>query len=74
MRTPLTAGVLNYELADWADSAAREGRGRFSYVSQNTVVGGITFVGACQTASHVRVYIWVMMEVCVWGGGCGPKN
>lgn len=46
-----TAGVLQSELADWADSPAR-GTGRFSYLYQNTLVQPITFVGACQTASH----------------------
>ncbi|EKU23116.1 fad-linked oxidoreductase [Nannochloropsis gaditana CCMP526] len=45
------AGVLQSELADWADSPAR-GYGRFSYLYQNTLVQPITFVGACQTASH----------------------
>ncbi|TFJ80352.1 hypothetical protein NSK_008318 [Nannochloropsis salina CCMP1776] len=50
-RVTVQAGVLQSELADWADSAER-GPGRFSYLSQATVVTGVTFVGVCQTASH----------------------
>lgn len=49
----LQAGVTNAELADWADSPNR-GYGRFSYLPGNTLVQAVTYIGAAQTASHVR--------------------
>lgn len=45
--------MTNAELADWADSPNR-GYGRFSYLPGNTLVQAVTYIGAAQTASHVR--------------------
>lgn len=45
------AGVLQAELADWADNENRHPC-RFTYLPQNTLVQGMTFVGGISTSSH----------------------